>query len=125
MANLYVAIYRPHGGNVHHWALWLEGSGWSRLFEATGDPGRYQVSEKVDIQPAASSRHKSNIFIQQIDDYNGFIANARSCAAPKNSAAWDCQEYVMGVLEAANLDEIIKDYEYEQIKAYPQSIYNA
>jgi hypothetical protein len=124
MANLYVAIYKPRGENVHHWALWLEGAEWSRLFETTGDSGQYQVSEIPDVRPNASSRHKRNIFVAQIDDYNGFIENARACTPPEDSAAWNCQEYVMGVLEAANDDGIIDDYQYGAIKTYLEDIYD-
>ncbi|KAF2812797.1 uncharacterized protein BDZ99DRAFT_517112 [Mytilinidion resinicola] len=126
MANLYVAIYKPVGGNVHHWALWLEASTWSRLFEANagGNPGEYVVSERENVRPNASGRHKSNRFVAQIDDYNGFIKNARSCKAPADSAAWNCQEYVLDVLEAANLDDIIDDYQHAAIKGYLESIHD-
>lgn len=124
MFNLYVAIYKPKGGNVHHWAVWLEGPGWSRLFQAEGDPGKYKVTEKDNVQPNASSRHKENVFVAEIDDYNGFIASARNCTAPDDSAAWDCQEYVMDVLDAANVDNFIDDYTHGKIKAYLESIYN-
>ncbi|ORX94401.1 hypothetical protein BCR34DRAFT_499289 [Clohesyomyces aquaticus] len=124
MANLYVAIYKPRGGNVHHWALWLEGSGWSHLFEADGDPGQYELKERTNTQPSASSRHKTNVFVAQIDDINGFTENARGCKPKKDSAAWDCQEYVMEVLEAANLDGILGDYDYQRIKDHLESIYN-
>ena len=124
MANLFVAIYKPTGGNVCHWALWLEGSGWSRLFEAIGEPGRYRLSERENVLPDTSSRHKHNLFVAQIDDYDGFITNARNCKAPENSAAWNCQEYVMDVLESANESGIIDDYKYQAIKSYLQSIFD-
>lgn len=42
----------------------------------------------------------------------------------KETWAWNCQEYVMDVLEAANLDDIIDDYKYGKIKDYLQGIIN-
>jgi hypothetical protein len=124
MANLYVAIYKPREGNVHHWALWLEATNWSMIFEAEGEPGKYKLKERKNKKPSSSSRHQSNVFIAQIDDVAGFTQNARSCTPAKDSAAWDCQEYVLEVLEAANDDGIINDYDHQRIKSYLESIYN-
>jgi hypothetical protein len=102
MANLYVAIYKPHEGNVLHWALWLEATNWSQIFEAEGEPGQYRLQERKNTRPDASSRHKRDVFVTQIDDVAGFTQNARDCTPKKDSAAWDCQEYVMEVQLSAN-----------------------
>ncbi|KAF2110479.1 hypothetical protein BDV96DRAFT_584051, partial [Lophiotrema nucula] len=115
---------KPTGGNVHHWALWLEETEYSRLFKVIREPGRYKVSKKANILPKSSVRHKSNVFVAQIDNYNGFITHARSYKALKDSTAWNYLEYVMHVLEAANLDDIINNYKYNTIKTYLKSIFN-
>lgn len=87
MAHLFVALYRPISGNVHHWALFLDGHRWTIIFQAIDEMGSYQLNEQRDVRPDASSRHVRDIFVAQIDDTNGFTRPARSCQPQNDTAA--------------------------------------
>ena len=126
MPTLFVAIYRPRDGNVHHWSLYLQDSvDGDMIYEVTGSPGDFKHNIISGVQPEKSKRHVRSLEVAEIDrqDINAakeILANI----AIKDVATWSCQDFVLEGLEELHDEAIIGDYQYAEAKDNLEAVYD-
>lgn len=101
MPNLYVAMYEPADGIYEHWALYLQTDSQDTTYEVIGHPCDY-TSRVLLKHPSATTRHKRSVFLYSIRaaDIPEF-ERVLSTLTPANSPrSWNCQSYVLDVLNA-------------------------
>ena len=106
MPKLYVAMYRPLTGNYEHWALYVDVV--HEIYEVTGESPHFKRNV-VSGNPTSSGRHKRSILIADIntDDMADF-QKAVDAIKPDNSTIhWNCQDYVIEVLEKLEEEFIV------------------
>ncbi|KAL7275125.1 hypothetical protein RUND412_001944 [Rhizina undulata] len=123
-----VAIYRPKfGGNVCHWALFLEGQRHSYLVEAAGPCNEFELNVSENEKPSDSTRHKRDILVQDgysDKDLESAVDTLRAVPIRNDITEWCCQDYVMEGLEALNGEGTIGDYEYLDARNELDVIFN-
>lgn len=118
---LYVAFYRPRYGNYQHWALYLQTDTDKLIFEVTGSHPNFKRNV-VKADPRNSQSFIKITFMDTIS--SGDIATvqnvARTTKIDNETVEWDCQEYVLDMLETLKKecvlnedDEIYKDSKRE------------
>lgn len=113
MPRLYVALYSPVQGNVKHWALYLEGIG---IFQVVGDPMEFELDIRLRVRPQDSARYSGSVYIAEVDDTRGFVQVVRNTEISNDVVHWNCQSFVLDVLEGLNDDDILDDYDYQEAK---------
>lgn len=97
---LYVVFYRPRYGNYQHWALYLQTNTDNLIFEVTGSHPNFQRNV-VKADPRNSQNFIRMIFMDTVSP--GDIATvqdvARTTKIDNETVEWDCQEYVLDMLE--------------------------
>ncbi|OAX78315.1 hypothetical protein ACJ72_07381 [Emergomyces africanus] len=95
---LHVVFYRPRYGNFQHWALYLD----------AGDLFRPNV---VHSRPERSKNFVGKIFIAIIsnEDIQRVYDVVRATPVDNNTVEWDCQEYVLDILEKLEDEFILEE----------------
>ncbi|MCJ1339736.1 hypothetical protein MMC09_005026 [Bachmanniomyces sp. S44760] len=121
-ASLYVALYDPRyqGGDISHWALHLDLHGYGHvLYEVIGGPGEFRLAQRTSA-PDRSTQLRESVFVADIDGtdniahYYQIVANTN--AIQNDIALWNCQQWVMDILETLQEEDIIDDYRYHNSK---------
>ena len=121
MPKLYVAMYRPVVGNYEHWALYLESQSEHKIYEVTGESPHFKTNV-VSGKPTATNRHRRSIFVYDVNatDVPDF-RKAVSAVKPDNSVThWNCQDYVMEILDKLEEECVIDGDEKAYISAKKQ-----
>jgi hypothetical protein len=109
MGKLYIAIYKPRYGNYKHWALFLESTE-SLVFEVVGEHGTFQKNTIIG-SPSSSTRHEKNILVADINEQD--VPELKKVVSKVNvdneTMEWNCQDYVLEVLEALKEECIIDE----------------
>ena len=112
-------MYKPAEGNHLHWALYLENGSEHNIYEVLGEHPHFKPNVIVSKKPDHTIRHQRSIFVYDINtpDLPG-LKEAVSSVTPQNDVChWNCQDYVMEILDHLE-DECIIDGEDESyIKA--------
>jgi Family of unknown function (DUF6540) len=122
--SLYVAEYRPTGGNVRHWALYLEihdsGAVYRNIYQVVGPAKEFQLSIVPDVTPAQSRRFIKNVHVADFED-RGTIQSVREIlrdqAIRNDIATWSCQDWVLEALETLSEEELLDEYSYIDARA--------
>lgn len=98
MSRLYVAMYQPEEGNCEHWNLYLEAE--EKLYEVTGEHPDFTLSVTTG-NPGLNPQHRRSIFVWDIneDDLPGFMEAVVTIKPNNEVAYWNCQDYVIEILE--------------------------
>jgi hypothetical protein len=112
---LYVVFYRPRYGNYQHWALYLQTDTENVIFEVTGSHPNFKKNE-VRANPQNSNSYRGKLYVGVISDTD--IPTVRQCVrevkVDNTTVEWDCQEYVIDILdkleEALILEEDDEEY---------------
>ncbi|KAL3458428.1 hypothetical protein BJX64DRAFT_292232 [Aspergillus heterothallicus] len=112
---LFVAIYRPRYGNFRHWALHLHTDNQDYIFEVDGEqPAFIKVSSSskpTEWDMLIESLYVGEIGIPDLATFKQLVDEAK---VDNETLEWDCQDYVLELLEAcereAILDEDDPDY---------------
>ena len=127
-ARLYVAIYRAVHGNYEHCALYLENGTEHKIYEVVGEHLQFQPNV-VSGKPTSTSRHKKNIGVDDISANDvKELEKVISLAAVKNSVVhWNCQDYVLEILDKLAEECIVDEdeEEYKNARKYLKNIYGA
>lgn len=105
--NLYVAIY-PQGPFFKHWALFVDDPAHYLMFHAQGTDGNFHFEEREN-NPRDSVTDPELVLVTKI--LKGNIPYLQTCARnqPMNRGhGWNCQSYVVELIEKANDERIIK-----------------
>lgn len=118
MPKLYVAMFRPEAGNYEHWALYLDHSPEHTIYEVIGDSPTFQPSVSSG-KPTSSLRHRRSIFVYDIIAVDiPALEKAISTMEPDNSTShWNCQDYVIEILDKLEEEFIIDGDDEEFISA--------
>lgn len=93
-------MYKPVTGNYEHWALYLEDHDNHKLFQVVGAHPTFTANVTI-AKPTSTERHKRSIFVSDINTIDlDELEKAVGALVPVNSVVhWNCQDYVMEVLE--------------------------
>ncbi|KAI9698634.1 MAG: hypothetical protein M1836_003743 [Candelina mexicana] len=107
---LFVVFYRPRYGNYQHWALYLQTDTGNLIFEVTGSHP-YFKHNVVKADPRNSQSFVKMIFMDTVN--SGDIATvqnvARTTKTDNETVEWDCQEYVLDMLETLEEECVVDD----------------
>ena len=111
MPKLHVSMYRPVTGNYEHWALYLENGTTHTIYEVVGESPHFRTSV-ISGKPTSTARHTRTIFVYDVNSVDlEELKNVIASVSPDNSVShWNCQDYVMEVLEKLE-EECIVDGE--------------
>lgn len=118
MPRLYVAMYQPLTGNYEHWALYLQDNDNHNLFQDVGAHPTFTANVTI-AEPASTARHKRSIFVSDINTIDlDALEQAVGAVVPDNSVVhWNCQDYVMELLEKFEEEYIVDADEEAYISA--------
>lgn len=112
-----VVFFKLIEGNFDHWALWLDGPSVSKLFQVAGDYGEME-SQVLDEDPRDNSRLYQCITVGEInpDDQTAMEARIKTVPAQNDVALWDCQDYVLDILDALEDQGYVGGEEYTHLR---------
>lgn len=109
IGKLYIAIYKPRYGNYKHWALFLESTE-SVIFEVVGEQGAFRKNT-ITGNSKNTTRHEKSILVADINEQD--VPELKKVLSQVNvdneTMEWNCQDYVLDVLEALREDCIIDE----------------
>lgn len=108
--HLAVAFYRPRYGNFQHWALHLHTPAEDLVFEVDGEHPAFQKATSHG-RPCHADGFIESLFVCEIGEpdiptVKALIAQA---IVDNETLEWDCQEYVLDILEACENEGILDD----------------
>jgi len=97
---LYVVFYRPRYGNYQHWALYLQTDADNLIFEVTDSHPNFKRNV-VKADPRNSQSFVSMMFLDTVNssDIATMQKVAKTTEIDNETVEWDCQEYVLDMLE--------------------------
>nr|POE77834.1 hypothetical protein CFP56_09477 [Quercus suber] len=118
-AGLNVAIYN-NGNMFKHWSLFVDGPSEEKfLFHIMGSSTRYRY-EKRQSDARASASLSEIVALCKIDTskISAIEAAAQNAVIHNESAGYNCQDYVLELLEALENDHVIdsRDANYQKKK---------
>jgi hypothetical protein len=98
-------------GNVRHWALYLQTSSGSWIYQVTGEPTAFTYGHREGVDPANSSRFVESIFVSEIDrgDVDAVKKILKNFPVQNDVATWSCQDWVLEALEALKDEELVDE----------------
>ncbi|MCJ1339755.1 hypothetical protein MMC09_005046 [Bachmanniomyces sp. S44760] len=124
MPKLYVAMYRPVTGNFEHWALYLDEE--HMIYEVTGETPDFKRNI-VSGSPISDSLHARSIYVYDINtiDLPTFRSSVTVVELDNSVAHWNCQDYVMEILEKLEEECVIdgEDSAYMVVKEKIKSLF--
>ena len=112
-------MYRPAEGNLLHWALHLEDGSRHSIYEALGEYPHFKPNMITGKKPNQTIRHQRSIFVYEINsiDLPGFEEAVAFVKPPKDVVHWNCQDYVIEVLEKLEEECVIDGENKLYVKA--------
>ncbi|KAF5856677.1 hypothetical protein ETB97_007034 [Aspergillus alliaceus] len=121
MTSLFVAIYHPRYGNYQHWALHLHTATEDLIFEVDGEHPSFQKMTSHG-KPSDSENLIMSLLVSEIGDPDVPTVKAVVDAArvDNETLEWDCQEYVLELLEACEEDAVLDrdDEHYVEVLSF-------
>ncbi|RAL06734.1 uncharacterized protein BO97DRAFT_419195 [Aspergillus homomorphus CBS 101889] len=115
---LAVAIFHPRYGNFQHWALHLHTDTEDHLFEVDGEhPGFTEVSSHVhprDIPMYIQSNRASAVGNVDVPTIQAVVD---ATPVDNETLEWDCQDYVLEILEGCEREAVIDDDDADYVEA--------
>lgn len=115
---LFVAFYRPRYGNYQHWALYIESGQEHFIFEVIGQHPIFKRNV-VMADPKRSRSLRQLLFVAMIcdDDIERVKSAAQDVSVDNQTAEWDCQDYVLDILDKLEEDFVLDADDEEYIDA--------
>lgn len=113
-----VVFFKLIEGNFDHWALWLRGRAVNKLFQVAGDYAEMEA-QALDEDPRDNSRLYKCITVGEIvsDDQLALEAQIKTVPVRNDVALWDCQDYVLDVLDVLEDEGYVGgDEEYTDLR---------
>jgi hypothetical protein len=116
VVTLWVALYQPEYGNLHHWALYLDTHNY--VYQVRGEPMDFTASVISGAIPMNSSRYVESVEVGEINpnDVVELDRLIRATPVQNDVQSWCCQDYVMEALEALNEEQIVDDEDYQRAR---------
>ncbi|KAE8386928.1 hypothetical protein BDV23DRAFT_175057 [Aspergillus alliaceus] len=113
---LYVVFYRPRYGNYQHWALYIDEESDGTIFEVTGQHPNFQRNV-VHARPDSSKSYLDKLYVGMLrpDDLKHVAKAAEETDVDNETLEWDCQDYVLEVLDKLEEEFILEsdDEDYQ------------
>lgn len=109
---LYVAFYVPSEGNYQHWALFLDDGAKSIIWEVEGQHPNFERVERIgNPEVSPGRRFRECIYVGDLltDDLPDIRRVIQNVLVDNETFEWDCQEYVLDILEALVDEFILED----------------
>lgn len=115
---LNVVMYRPRHGNYEHWALYLDNGGEHTIYEVIDEHPRFKKNI-VKGRPQNSNRYLRSYQVGTIgaDDISAFRSEVQKAKVDNATVHWNCQDYVVELVEALVNECIIDEEDYEKVKS--------
>lgn len=113
-----VVFFKLIEGNFDHWALWLHGPAVNKLFQVAGDYAEMEA-QVLDEDTRDNPRLYKCINVGEIvcDDQMALEAKINTVAVRNDVALWDCQDYVLDILDALEGDAFVGgDEDYAHLR---------
>jgi hypothetical protein len=115
---LYVVFYRPLFGNYQHWALSVEYEEQKMIFEIVGEHPHFECNYlEVDPKSAKSYVGRQFVAVIRIADIEIIRKVAAEIALDNETTEWDCQDYVLEVLDQLESEYVLEEDDEEYIDA--------
>ncbi|KAL3479654.1 hypothetical protein BJX99DRAFT_66836 [Aspergillus californicus] len=117
--SLFVAFYHPRYGNFQHWALHLHTDSEDLIFEVDGEHPCFTKAtthgKPTDSDTLIESLFVGDIGIPDSPTVKQIVEEAR---VDNETLEWDCQDYVLEILEACEREAILEEYDmdYAEVK---------
>ncbi|OJD09651.1 hypothetical protein ACJ73_10165 [Blastomyces percursus] len=111
---LHVVFYRPRYGNFQHCALYLDADDLDVIFEVTGSHPVFQPNV-VHSRPERSKNFVGKVFIATIsnEDIQRVYDVVSATPVDNDTVEWDCQEYVLDILDKLENEFILEEDDEE------------
>ncbi|MCJ1422919.1 hypothetical protein MMC29_000799 [Sticta canariensis] len=121
MPSLSVAMYQSEHGVYEHWALHLQNNTTDTIYEVVGELPNFQTHVLLK-SPSATKRHKRSVFLCNINETDmALFENVLATLAPANSPeGWNCQNYVLDVIDELEEKGVIENSNEAYIEAKKQ-----
>lgn len=115
---LYVAFYRPRYGNYQHWALYIENDEENLILEVTGQHPAFKRNV-VMADPKRSRSFQDLLFVAviQVNDIERVKKAAQSVPVDNETIEWDCQDYVLEILDKLEDEFVLEENDEDYINA--------
>lgn len=119
MPKLSVSMYKPLIGNHFHWALYLEDGSERTIYEVIGESPLFKPNLITGKRPDHTFRHRRTIFVYEINasDLAEFKEAVSSVKIQNDVSHWNCQDYVIEILDKLEEECIIEEDDKKYIKA--------
>ncbi|KAL4860536.1 hypothetical protein BDV12DRAFT_204937 [Aspergillus spectabilis] len=108
--SLYVVFYRPRYGNYQHWALQLESDKSSLIFEVVGQHPNFERNVLyVEPERSGSFIRKLYVGVLSDSDIQRVKDAAKSVPVDNETSEWDCQDYVLEILDRLEEDYVLEE----------------
>lgn len=117
-AKLYVVMYRPRWGNYEHWALYLDNDDEHTIYEVIDEHPRFKKNEGKG-RPQHSNRYLRSYQVGTIntDDISTFRSEVAKAKVDNATVHWNCQDYVVELVEQLVTECIIDEEDFEKVKS--------
>lgn len=116
---LYVAIWKPlYGGNYQHWALYIDDAEGPLIIEVVGEHPNFEPSTsrfRAEDFPDRSLLTKQYLGVISKDDIPSICEIVSTVSVDNETVQWDCQDYVLEMLDALE-EEYILDRDEEEYR---------
>lgn len=121
MPSLYVAMYQSEHGVYEHWALYLQNNTTDTVYEVVGELPNFKTNVLLK-SPSATKRHKRSVFLCDINETDiALFETVLATLIPANSPeGWNCQNYVLDVIEELEEKKVINKGDEAYIEAKKQ-----
>lgn len=117
--SLYVAIWKPlYGGNYQHWALYIDDAEEPLVIEVVGEHPNFEPSTskfRAEDFPGRSFLMRHYLGAISKNDIPGICEIASTVAVDNETVQWDCQDYVLEILDALE-EEYFLDRDEEEYR---------
>ncbi|CAG8027837.1 unnamed protein product [Penicillium salamii] len=117
---LYVVFESPRYGNYYHWALQIENGEESIVFEVEGEHPQF-VRKVLEIKAEESGSFLGKEYVGVISkpDIQRVKDVASTIHVDNETVEWDCQDYVLEILDKLEEDYILdeNDGDYRDARA--------
>lgn len=110
----WVVRYSSPFGNYCHWALYVDDANNPLIFQVVGEHPFFK-SEMIKARPEGSSQYVDRTFVGYIRQSDVKIISAAASRAfvDNDTVEWDCQDYVLDLLDILE-EHLIVDLEDEE-----------
>lgn len=117
-ARLFVAFYLPRYGNFQHWALYVQNGPEHLIIEVVGEHPEFERNIMTE-NPEQSDTflHKVFVAVMVPSDIPRVKKAAQDVRVDNETVEWDCQDYVLEILDNLAENFVLDEDDEEYIEA--------